>query len=196
MIKIGVLGLQGDFFEHVKLLEPIIGSENVVIVKSSADIKNIDGLIIPGGESTTIGKLMVKYEIDKEIINSRLPVFGTCAGAIILAKNIIGSSQFSLNLLDISIDRNSYGRQTESFEADLNFSFGIGKRIRGVFIRAPTIKSVGEGVEILSELNFSPVLVRQGNILASTFHPELAGNTDVHKFFIENIISKQQIMQS
>ncbi len=187
-MMVGVLGLQGDFFEHVNLLSSMIGKENVVVVKNPDDIKKINGLIIPGGESTTIGKLMVKYGIDKEIIHANLPIFGTCAGAILLAKNVINSNQFSLNLLDISIERNSYGRQIESFEADLEVDVGIKRIVRGVFIRAPIIKSIGGDVKILAELNSNPILVRQGNILASTFHPELAGNTDIHRFFIENII--------
>ena len=186
--------MQGDFFEHLKMVRLIIGDENAVVVKKSADMKKINGLIIPGGESTAIGKLMVKSGIDKEIINSGIPLFGTCAGAILLAKNIFNSQQFSLNLLNVAIERNSYGRQKESFEADLNFNAGgNNKKVRGVFIRAPIIKSVGENIEVLSRLDSSPVLVRQENILASTFHPELVGEESIHRFFIEKMISGKLI---
>ena len=193
-MKIGVLGLQGDFYEHMKMLELLIDKKDIVIVKQPLDIKDIHGLIIPGGESTSIGKLIIKSGLDKEILNSKLPIFGTCAGLIILAKNIIGSNQFSLKLMDIEIERNGYGRQKESFEAGLDIPLlGLegGKKFRGFFIRAPIIKSVGEGVEILSKLEDNPVLIRQGNFLASTFHPELTGNSNIHRLFIEKIIHNQ-----
>ncbi|MBI2044820.1 pyridoxal 5'-phosphate synthase glutaminase subunit PdxT [Candidatus Pacearchaeota archaeon] len=192
-MKIGVLGLQGDFYEHVKMLELLIDKKDIIIVKQPLDMKEIQGLIIPGGESTSIGKLMIEHGLDKEIINAQLPIFGTCAGLIILAKNIIGSNQFSLKLMNIDVERNGYGRQKESFEADLDIiSLGLeaGEKFRGVFIRAPIIKSIGEGVEILSKLGDYPVLLRNGNLLVSTFHPELTDNPNIHRLFIEKMVAK------
>ncbi len=193
-MKIGVLGLQGDFLEHMKMLELIIDKRDITLVKQPSDIPGLDGLIIPGGESTAIGNLMIKRGIDREIIDRSLPIFGTCAGAIILAKDIIGSDQFSLNLMDIQVERNGYGRQRESFETDLEIPLPSPdgrkklKKFRGVFIRAPIIKSTGEGVEILSALDSDPVLVRQKNLLASTFHPELTDDPDIHRFFLEKVV--------
>ena len=110
-MKIGVLGLQGDFYEHIKIVESLVGKDNTVVVKNSEALNGISGLIIPGGESTSIGKLIIKSGLDKEIIKTKLPIFGTCAGLIILAKNIIDSDQFSLKLMDIGVERNGYGRQ-------------------------------------------------------------------------------------
>jgi len=193
-MKIGVLGLQGDFLEHVKMLELLIDKKDITVVKQSLDMDGLDGLIIPGGESTAIANLIINSGIDRKIMDRELPIFGTCAGAIILAKDIIGSDQFSLNLMDIQIERNGYGRQKESFEADLDvpsLSLEGGKKLkkfRGVFIRAPIIKGTGEGVEILSTLDGNPVLVRQNNLLASTFHPELTDDPGIHRFFVEKVV--------
>ncbi len=180
---IGVLGLQGDVSEHVGVLEGITGDARVV--KKASDLDGIRGLIIPGGESTTLLKLLKKFKLDREIRKKNLPVFGTCAGAVLLSREILNIDQSTLNLMDISIERNGYGRQAESFEADLEIP-AIGKKaMRGVFIRAPIIKLAGAGVDILSEHNGSPVLVRQGNVLASTFHPELSGDDRLHKYFLD-----------
>ncbi len=189
-MRIGVLGLQGDFLEHVKMLELLIDKEDITIVKQPLDVDGLDGLVIPGGESTAIGNLIINSGIDREIMDRELPLFGTCAGAIILAKDVIGSDQFSLNLMDIQVERNGYGRQRESFEAELDISsLESRKKFSGVFIRAPVIKSMGEEVEILSTFGGDPVLVRQDNLLASTFHPELTDDPDVHRFFIEKVVS-------
>ena len=180
-MKIGILALQGAIQEHKVMLEKC----NVIPVeiRSSKDMEDIQGLIIPGGESTTIGKLMKKYEIDKEIKKLKLPIYGTCAGIVLLSKEIIDMKQKSLGLMDISIKRNAYGRQIDSFEADLDIK-GLKKPFKGVFIRAPVIESFHNGVEILSEFNNKPVLVRQDNILASTFHPELTDDTRIHEYFV------------
>jgi 5'-phosphate synthase pdxT subunit len=179
---VGVLGLQGDVAEHVKALEELLGDARVV--KKASHIKGLSGLIIPGGESTTIGKLMVKYGLPEAIKEYRPAIYGTCAGAILLAKKIVGSSQFSLGLMDISVERNAYGRQRESFEADISIPALGSRPFRGVFIRAPVIKKTGKNVEVLAEHMGSPVLVRQGRCLASTFHPELTGDLRVHKYFV------------
>jgi len=182
-MKIGVLALQGDFREHIEMLKRC--NTDSIPVKSVSDLKYVDGLIIPGGESTAIGNLMQKYGLGKAIVKHHkkgLAVYGTCAGAILLASHIAGSQQSRLNLLDISVRRNNYGRQMESFEADLTIS-EIGK-FRGVFIRAPVIKKVKSDISVLSELDGNPVLIRNGRILASTFHPELTNDARIHKYFI------------
>lgn len=182
-MKIGVLALQGDFREHIEML----GKCNVdaVSVKSPENLRGLNGLIIPGGESTAIGKFMQKYSLDKEIIKKHkqgMAIYGTCAGAILLAKDIIGSEQPRLGLLDASVKRNDYGRQADSFEAGLDIE-KVGK-FNGIFIRAPIIEKVHNGVQVLSKFNDKPVLIQKNNILASTFHPELTDDTRVHKYFI------------
>ena len=186
MLKIGVLSLQGDFNEHIEM--PKKCNINAVEVRMPEDLKNIDGLIIPGGESTAIGNLMQRYGLDKAIVKKHkegLAIYGTCAGAILLSKNIIGSNQPRLNLLDISVKRNNYGRQIESFEAELNLE-KIGK-FKGVFIRAPVIEKLNDEVKVLSKLSNDPVLIQQKNILASTFHPELTNDKRVHEYFVRMV---------
>lgn len=179
---VGVLGLQGDVAEHVSALKRLQG--DVRIVKKASHIEGLSGLIIPGGESTTIGKLMVKYGLPEAIKEHEPAIYGTCAGTILMAKEILGSEQFSLDLMDIAVERNAYGRQRESFEADISIPALGDKPFRGVFIRAPVIKGVGKNVEVLAEHRGSPVLVRQGRYLASTFHPELTGDGRIHRYFI------------
>jgi len=184
VMKLGVLALQGAFIEHIEMLRKC-GAE-AVEVRTPEDLKGVKGLILPGGESTAIGKLLVSSGLGKEIIKKHkegMGVFGTCAGAILLSKKIINNSQTSLNLLDIEIKRNEYGRQVDSFEADLAIK-GIGK-FKGIFIRSPIIHSVGKNVEVLAEFEGNPVMVRQGKILACAFHPELTEKPDVHKYFIK-----------
>lgn len=186
MVKIGVLALQGDFKEHIEILKKC--NADAVEVRLPGDLKNVGGLIIPGGESTAIGNLMRQCNLDKEIIKkhkSGMAIYGTCAGAILLSKGILGSSQPRLNLLDISIKRNDYGRQIDSFEAELDID-KIGK-FNGIFIRAPVIEKTGKEVKVLAKLNNNPVLVQQNGILASTFHPELTEDSRVHRYFIKII---------
>ena len=182
-MKIGVLALQGDVREHKRVLAKL-GAEPIE-VKLPKDLDDVDALIMPGGESTTIGMLMRKYKLDAKIKqkhNEGMPIYGTCAGAILLAKEIIGSKQLKLGLADISVKRNDYGRQIDSFEADLSIK-DIGG-FKGVFIRDPIIKSSYNGAEILSEYKNSPVMMRQDNILITTFHPELTNDTRVHEYFL------------
>ncbi len=184
-MKVGILALQGDVREHARILVKL-GAEPVK-VKSSEDLTDIDALIIPGGESVTIGMFMKKYGLDKAIKEKHghgMPIYGTCAGAIVLAKNIIDGiiKQPKLNIADISIKRNDYGRQIDSFEAELSIK-GIGT-FPGVFIRAPTIKNIYNGAEILSEHKNSPVMVKQHNLLITTFHPELTNDTRIHEYFL------------
>lgn len=184
MTTVGILGLQGDYDKHSKVVDAL--GERPRIVVSPSDINEIDCLIIPGGESTTMGKLMVSYKLLEPVverIRGGMPVFGTCAGMILLAMEISGSAQHRLGLLDIEIDRNAYGRQIASFEADIPVTF-IPEPVRGVFIRAPRITRMGPEVETLGVFEDSPVLVRQDNILAASFHPELTEETRIHEYFL------------
>ena len=189
-MRIGVLALQGAFIEHEKILEKI-GVETFEIRKKS-DLSNavsdnsIDGLIIPGGESTTIGKLL--HDLDlfddiKELISDGLPTFGTCAGLILLAKKIENDDRVHLSLMDIKVKRNAYGRQLGSFFTENEFKH-VGK-VPMTFIRAPYITEVGENVEILSEVDGNIVAAKENNILVTSYHPELNDDLRVHKFFID-----------
>lgn len=194
-MKIGVLDIQGSVEEHMDSLRKLGETCEPVLVKTVEQLRQVRGLIIPGGESTTIGKLLRRFGLREEIIkrakSGELAVWGTCAGAILLAKKIIGKQQAdSLNLMDIAVERNAYGRQLESFETQLEFDLGsVGKAyggvgIPGVFIRAPRIVSVGKGVKILAEYKGEVVAVRQKNLLATNFHPEMSDSLEVHKYFV------------
>jgi pyridoxal 5'-phosphate synthase pdxT subunit len=184
-MKIGVLALQGAFREHRVMLERC-GVEAAEIRKPS-ELDGVAGLIIPGGESTTIGKMLVDWGLMTKITSRAaegLAIFGTCAGMIVLAKDIVGSSQPRLGLMDISVRRNATGRQRDSFEADLPVA-GLGPEpVRAVFIRAPYIESVGPQVTVLATVDGHAVVARQGQFLASSFHPELTGDDRVHRYFI------------
>jgi len=191
-MKVGILALQGDVREHKRVLTKL--DIETIEVKLPQDLEDLDALIIPGGESTTIGMLIKKYKLDKAIIEKHkqgLPIYGACAGAIILAKNIIGSLQPKLALADISIKRNGYGSQINSFEANLSIK-NIGD-FKGIFIRAPIIKSFYNGCEILSEHKNHPVMVRQNNLLITTFHPELIDDTRVHEYFLNMAQEYKQV---
>jgi len=186
-MKIGVLALQGSIEEHIFMLKKC-GVE-AVKVRLAEDLNDISGLIIPGGESTTLGKLLKTNNLGKEIIKKAkkgMAVYGTCAGAILLAKNIIGKKQLSLGLMDISIKRNYYGRQIDSFETDLGIT-GFGESFKGIFIRAPVIDNFHNGAKVLSEFRNKPVLVEQGNLLVSTFHPELTNDKRIHEYFLRMV---------
>jgi 5'-phosphate synthase pdxT subunit len=190
-MKVGVLALQGDVSEHKKILAGL--GVDVVEVRTSGDLEGVDGLIIPGGESTTIGKLMVEYGLDQAIpalVREGMPVYGTCAGMILMARAATGGEPPLLRVMDISVARNAYGRQVDSFEADLEIR-GLGAPLRAVFIRAPVIEEVGEGVEVLASLDGHPVLARQGNLLVSAFHPELVPDDRIHRYFLEMIRSRK-----
>lgn len=185
-IKIGVLALQGAVREHIKHIEAL-GATGVA-VKRPRELADIAGLIIPGGESTAIGKLMVEYDfIDavRAFGEAGRPIYGTCAGMILLAQRIAEGDQPLLGLMDIEARRNAFGRQRESFEADLDIA-GIGL-FRAVFIRAPRIEATGEGVQTLAEFDNIKVMARQNQYLASAFHPELTGDVRIHKYFLEMI---------
>ncbi len=179
---IGVLALQGDVREHLRALEA--AGLRARPVKRAEEIESLAGLVIPGGESTTIGKLMERFGLADPIrvlCEAGKPIYGTCAGAILLAKEIVGSDQWRLGLMDIEVERNVYGRQVDSFEADIEVEGLEGGPVRAVFIRAPAIRSVGEGVAVLARHEGQIVMARQGNLLASTFHPELTDDPRVHQ---------------
>lgn len=186
-MNIGVLALQGAVAEHIRSINRT-GAEGIPI-KKVEQLETVDGLIIPGGESTTIGKLMRKYEfIDaiREFSAAGKPIFGTCAGLIVLAKEISGGEEAHLGLMDIKVARNAFGRQRESFETDLTVN-GIEEQVRAVFIRAPLILEVGDGVEVLSTYNDEIVTARQGHLLAASYHPELTDDYRLHQYFADMV---------
>ena len=194
-MKIGVLALQGDVREHIQSLSDC--GVDALAVKTKSEIENISALVIPGGESTTIAKLARSFDLFdliKDRIKSGMPTYGSCAGMILLSDvvedAIIGQESFGG--IDMVVKRNAFGRQVDSFETDLKFKGITDPPVRAVFIRAPWVESVGENVEVLAEISDSsgqrhPVAVRQGQLLATSFHPELTGDNRVHKFFVENI---------
>jgi 5'-phosphate synthase pdxT subunit len=172
--KIGVLAVQGNFREHAAMLRRL--GADVVEVRKPEQLDGLDGLVIPGGESTTFMRLMRLYGLDEAVRGFRGPMLGTCAGMIVLDRNHLGE-------VDLEVDRNAYGRQVASFEADLEL--GEGEPLRGVFIRAPRVRAVGPDVEVLAELDGEPVLLRQGRVIVASFHPELTDDTRVHDRFLE-----------
>jgi pyridoxal 5'-phosphate synthase pdxT subunit len=182
-MKIGVLALQGDFDAHRRRLEEL-GAE-VVLVRKPGQFDDIDGLVIPGGESTTFLKLLDESSFRKlnDFVHSK-PTFGTCAGAIMLAKQVENPHQPGLDAIDITIRRNAYGRQIDSTIIEAASALG-GDPLEMVFIRAPRIESVGEEVEVLARRDGAPVLVRKGSVMAATFHPELSNDTRVHAEFLK-----------
>lgn len=183
-MRIGVLALQGSVIEHKKILEKLPEIE-AVEVKTAADLESISGIILPGGESTTIGKLLRDFHLLaplKKRIESGMPVWGTCAGLILLAKNIVGEAPH-LGVMDITVQRNAYGRQLDSFITETIIKEVSSKSIPLVFVRAPWIESVGENVSVLLRLNGHIVAARDQNMLATSFHPELTESTDFHAYF-------------
>lgn len=191
-VKIGVLDIQGSVEEHFNSLQRMNGVE-AVLVKKISDLDGVKGLIMPGGESTTIGKLLKRFGLDLEIVKrfkaGKLAIWGTCAGAILIAKEIVGREQAdSLKLMDITIERNAYGRQVDSFETELDFDFGAEKsnkqKIPAVFIRAPKIKSVGKNVKVLAKYEGEVIAAREGKLFATTFHPEMTDDLKVHQYFV------------
>ena len=181
--RIGVLALQGAFREHAFALRRA-GAE-VVEVRLPADLDGLDGLVVPGGESTTITKLARIYGLDEAIRRFTEPILGTCAGMILLDRDHLG-------LVDLEVERNAYGRQVASFEADLELA-GEAEPFRGVFIRAPRVREVGEGVEVLAEHRGEPVLLRDGRVLVAAFHPELTDDPRVHERFLELVMEAKSV---
>jgi len=195
-LKLGVLAIQGDVAENVSALENSISELNqdatVNVVKTPEEIAELDGLIIPGGESTTIGQLSLVNGSLKEIkqkVESGMPVLGICAGMVLLANNasdkVVGKIEQPLfDFLDVDLERNSFGRQRESFEANISLdSIGI-SNYNGVFIRAPTITTISNDIEVLAKLNEKIVAIKKGNIIGTSFHPELTEDLAIHKYFV------------
>ncbi|MEK7524669.1 MAG: pyridoxal 5'-phosphate synthase glutaminase subunit PdxT [Patescibacteria group bacterium] len=205
-ITLGVLDIQGSVEEHLAVLAGMVFRDQseqaasikipAIGVKTKQDLEKVSGLIIPGGESTTISKLLKLYELD-EVIKKRtkaqtLCVWGTCAGAILLAKHVLNRPPPTLQLMDITIERNAYGSQLDSFETELSVPALGAKKIPAVFIRAPQVKTASPNVQVLAEYDGHPVMLRQENLLATMFHPELTGDTRVHQYFFEMTQSYEQ----
>jgi 5'-phosphate synthase pdxT subunit len=196
-MRIGVLALQGDFIEHIQVLKSL-GVE-AVEVRKAEQLEDLDGLIIPGGESTTFGKLAAEFGLIEPLrafCNSGKPVWGTCAGMIFLAKDV-GRKQPVLGLMDVKVKRNAFGRQVDSFEQDLDVPAisaaenGQARPFHAIFIRAPLLESVGEGVEVLAKLEDGTIVAaQQGNLMATSFHPELTKDTRFHRYFVEKVGKK------
>ncbi|MDR0567528.1 MAG: pyridoxal 5'-phosphate synthase glutaminase subunit PdxT [Prevotellaceae bacterium] len=188
-MKVGILALQGAVREHRNMLHRL-GAQTVDVLNPQ-DLRGVSGLILPGGESTTVGKLMLRYGLLTPIAEAGragLPIFGTCTGLILLAKHINNSSQHTLALMDASVERNAFGRQQASFEADMPIPVLGGKPFHAIFIRAPYIEKVGSGVTVLLRHDEKILFARQGNLLAAAFHPELTDDTRIHEYFLSFII--------
>ena len=184
-MKIGVLASQGAFAEHIAILRQL--GIDAMPVRLPRELEGLEGLIIPGGESTTISKLMRDYNLTNEIrklANNGLPILGTCAGMIILANGIADPRVKTMGVMNIKVKRNAFGRQVDSFEADLPMPSLGDKTFRGVFIRAPIVQKTGAGVEILCQVNNKVVAARQGKMLACAFHPELTDDLRFHRYFL------------
>jgi pyridoxal 5'-phosphate synthase pdxT subunit len=174
-MKIGILAVQGDFREHAAMLRRL--GADAIEVRKPEQLEDLDGLVVPGGESTAIMRLIRIYGLEEALRRFARPVFGTCAGMIVLGREHLG-------LVDVAVRRNAYGRQVASFETDLELA-GEDEPLRGVFIRAPRVAEVGPGVEVLAEHDGEPVLLRDGRFLVASFHPELTDDTRVHERFLE-----------
>lgn len=190
-MNIGILALQGAFIEHQKMLTKM--GLNSSLVKETSDLDKIDGIILPGGESTSIRLISQRKELWSELklrLHMGLPTFGTCAGAILLSKSIVGENAETLGLVDVQVKRNAYGRQVDSFEDFINLNFSPEKAYLAIFIRAPRFENIGPKVELLAEHQSQPVMLREKNVLISSFHPELTDDLRVHSYFIDIIKNK------
>jgi 5'-phosphate synthase pdxT subunit len=192
-VQVGVLALQGAFAAHSDCLTSI-GVQSIE-VRTPEQLSSVDALLMPGGESSTMSQLLESsglFDPISQRIADGMPVFGTCAGMILLASEILDgrSDQRSFSAIDISVRRNAFGRQVDSFEATINSSVGD---FHGVFIRAPRIERVGDQVEVLGSINDEPVLVRQGNVLAASFHPELSNDARLHEYFVSITANKKKV---
>lgn len=192
-VVVGVLALQGAFAAHAECLQSV--GVTTCEVRTPNDLEKVDALMMPGGESSTMSQLLESSRLFPAIsarIADDMSVFGTCAGMILLSTHILDGreDQKSFSAIDISVRRNAFGRQVESFERELDTPIG---QFLGVFIRAPRIESIGPGVEVLSSLDGEPVLVRQGNIVAASFHPELTGDARLHEYFVSTISTTRKV---
>lgn len=191
--RIGVLALQGDVVEHVAAMQR--AGADAIPVKNLADLAHVDGLIIPGGESTTVMKLLDRFGLAQPIVQrakAGMPLWGTCMGMIVIAHEVVELEQPSLDLIDISVRRNAFGRQNESAEVDLPIASLGEPAFPAIFIRAPWIERIGAGVDLLAERNSHGVMVRQGNVLATSFHPELTQDQRVHGYFLRMVRASRE----
>ena len=189
--RIGVLAYQGDVREHLEALDAVGAAP--VEVRDLAGLDAVDGLVVPGGESTVIGKLATRYGLAeplRERISAGLPVLGTCAGMIFLAREVEGPPQDLLRVLDVRVRRNAFGRQVASFEAEVDVKGVDGGPVSGAFIRAPWVAEAGPAVEVLGEIDGKVVAVRQGNLLATAFHPELTGEVRLHRWLVDLVAER------
>ena len=186
MMTVGILALQGDFEKHERMIETL--GQKPALVRTRQHLHDCDGLIIPGGESTTLTKLLKKHDMWDAISDFAKPIYGTCAGCILVANSIAEMDQDSLKLIDIAVQRNAYGRQVDSFIDDITIQLdGTSATVEGVFIRAPKIKSLGKGVTPLAWHKDDVILAEQGAVLVGTFHPELTDDMRVHDYFLRKI---------
>ena len=191
-VRFGVLALQGAFSAHVEVLRRI--GVDTLLVRSSEELDRVDALVLPGGESTTMSNLLARHDLGdrlRERLRNGLPAFGTCAGMILLASTIVDgrADQIALEILDITVRRNGYGRQVDSFETDIAVE-GLDDPFHAVFIRAPIVERTGNGVEVMAlDPQGNPALVRQGRILATSFHPELTADDRIHRMFVESVLA-------
>lgn len=191
MTKVGVLALQGDVVEHLAALARAGG--DAIEVRDASDLARADALVIPGGESTTVMKLLERAGLAAPIVRrvrEGMPLWGTCMGMIIAAREVAGADQPSLGLIDITVRRNAFGRQNESAEIELHIDALGGKPFPGIFIRAPWIERCGPAVQLLAERDGHGVMVREGNVLATSFHPELTEDLRVHRYFLDMVRRK------
>jgi 5'-phosphate synthase pdxT subunit len=196
-MKIGVLALQGDVREHARSLSDCGVSAS--LVRRASELERVDALVIPGGESTTIAKLARTFGLFDDIsarIKNGMPTYGSCAGMILLANQVLDAivGQETFGGLDVTVRRNAFGRQVDSFENDITFNGITEIPVRAVFIRAPWVENVGIGVTVLAQVQGHPVAVRQGSIFATSFHPELTGDNRIHKYFVDSVC-QQAIVQ-
>jgi 5'-phosphate synthase pdxT subunit len=192
LVTVGVLALQGDVREHVHALEAVGATARPV--KRLADLSGLDGIVLPGGESTTMGRLLGIFDLLdplRALLGDGLPAYGTCAGMILLAAEVVDGrpGQELLGGLDITVRRNAFGSQVESFESDLDVE-GVGD-VHGVFIRAPWVERAGPSVQVLARVGEHPVAVRQGHLMATSFHPELTGDTRMHELFVRRLVATE-----
>jgi 5'-phosphate synthase pdxT subunit len=188
---VGVLALQGAFAKHMAMLRSIQVKNK--LVRRPQDLRDCDALVIPGGESTAMTKRIDFIDLRESLLefSEKKPIFGTCAGLVLMAQEIVGSSMNPLGLLDVAVERNGFGRQYESFSAEISLSLSeIKGSFQGVFIRAPRLKHVGKGVAVLAAFGGEPVLVQQNHFLAASFHPELTDNPAIHRFFMNLVREK------
>lgn len=193
MKSIGVLALQGDYEKHIITLRSI--GVATKIVRTSSDFSGVDGLIIPGGESTTMTNLLRRNDLENSLKDFAMnnPVMGTCAGLILLSNQTEYTNVIGLGAIDVDVDRNGYGSQRESFSADISLNFTDGDSFHAVFIRAPKILSMGSSVTSLAELNGEVVMARNANVLVTSFHPELAENSNVHNYFLKQFVLREEV---